>query len=267
MTLLEPQDRWFAILREVNLDSLFSEPQHQAFLSQRLGDFGQAYARHVRGVTAGVLPSTASLADILIEHERNPHRVGTLLEAAAFQCSPDILAMIWMTLLGARIESLAYEYKRGEASLLRATLLLPDGQTERTFESSDLWDVALFRLATLSKADDQPVIDDFYPIWIPPRHPADHDLYVATAQGDFSAKDVAPSGSTLPHWQIHEVYGKQSPRFVGRIDLQEGGPVFDSVDVVAPERNRALLERTWHALVRKYGEQILTHKPTPHAGR
>jgi hypothetical protein len=258
MTLPEPRDRWLAILREVNLDGLFSETQKQDFLFRRLDEFGQAYARHVRGVDARILPATASLADILTEHERNPHRVGTLLEAVAFQCSPDILAMIWMTLLGARIESLGYEYKRSEVSVLRATLLLPDDQTEKKFESSELWDVALFRLATLSKADDQPVIEDFYPIWIPPQRPADHDLYVSTPQGDFTAREVAPDGSPSPRWEIHEVYAKQSPRLVGWITPQAGAPAYEPVAVVAPERDRSVLERAWNALARKFGQGILT---------
>jgi hypothetical protein len=260
MTLPEPQNRWLAILREVNLDSLFSEPSQQDFLCRRLGEFAQAYARHVRGVDAKVLPSTASLTDILTEHERNPHRVGTLLEAVAFQCSPDILVMIWMTLLGAQIESLGYDYRRGDVSEMRVTLLLPDGETARTFVSTEVWDVALFRLATLSKADDRPLIEDFYPIWIPPRRPAEHDLYTSTPQGDFTATDVAASGSNFPRWEIHEVYAKQAPRFVGWITLHAGGPAFDPAASVAPDRDRAVLERAWHGLVRKYGEETLARR-------
>jgi hypothetical protein len=220
MTVSEPQEEtWLSILREINLDSLFSRPAELAFLLGRLDAFSAAYSQCIAGLSAGGLPPTASREDVLAEYGRNPHRVRTLLQAAAFRCSPQILAMLWATVLGGRIESLTYGYERGSSSVLKAVVVSPDGMTRREFRSDQIWDLALFRLATLAEADEAPLIDDFYPIWIPPQRPWNHDLYVVdakTGQGDFAALDVAPTGSHFPRWEIHQVLPSSLPASWGR---------------------------------------------------
>jgi len=233
------------------------------FLLGRLDAFGVAYGRCVAGSPAGGLPPTASREDVLAEYGRNPHRVRTLLQAAAFRCSPQILAMLWATVLGGRIESLTYGYERGSSSVLKAVVVFPDGTTRREFRSDQIWDLALFRLATLAEADEAPLIDDFYPIWIPPQRPWNHDLYVVdakTGQGDFAALDVAPSGNPFPRWEIHQVFAKQPPRLVGEVDVHAGG----SASVLADnDRDRPIVERAWQALRLKYGEDFLIRARRP----
>lgn len=135
----------------------------------RLNQLFAAYERRVTAVSHCGLPATPTIAALVEENGRNPHRVRALLQALAFRCSPDMLAMLWMVQSGAAISSLRYEYERRNSSRLLITLLLPDGETEMLFESDDHWDAAILRLATLAKADDKPVIDSFSPLYISPR--------------------------------------------------------------------------------------------------
>jgi hypothetical protein len=185
------------------------------------------------------------------------------LQAAAFRCSPQILTLVWMTMLGGRIESLTYGYQRGKTSALKAVVIFPDGTTRRELRSDGIWDLALFRLATLAEADEAPLIDDFYPIWIPPQRPWNHDLYVVdakTGQGDFAALDVTPAGSAFPRWEIHQVFAKQPPRLVGAVDVHAGGSAFVPA---RQDRDRSILERAWQALTLKYGDDFLVRGRKP----
>jgi len=163
---MQSQEALLKILEEVNIADLFRSPQNRDSLFQTITKFGEEYAQHLGGAKAG-LPSTASLDDLLTEHARNPYRVHMLLEALAFHCSPEILAMVWMTLLGARIEELSYSYVHEKSSTLEATLLLPDRRTRLSFQSPSHWDAAVMRFASLAKSDGKPVIDGFFPIVIP----------------------------------------------------------------------------------------------------
>jgi hypothetical protein len=264
MTASEPQEEtWLSILREINLDSLFSQRGELTFLLGRLDEFGAAYSRCIVGARSGGLPPSASREDVLAEYERNPHRVRTLLQAAAFRCSPQILTMMWATMLGGRIESLTYGYERGKTSALTVVVVFPDGTTKREFRSDEIWDLALFRLATVAEADEAPLIEDFYPIWIPPQRPWNHDLYVVDAKtgpGDFAALDVAPVGSAFPRWEIHQVFAKQPPRLVGAVDVHAGGSAFVSA---SQDSDRPILERAWQALKLKYGEEFLVRLRKP----
>jgi hypothetical protein len=245
------------VLSEVNLEVVFKDDVQRNFLFGRLDQLGTAYAGRMRGVPTGLLPATASLEDILAEHERNPHRVQTLLEAAAFQCSPEILSMVWMTLLGSRIENVSYEYFRERSSTLKVTLMLPDWQTKIDFTSSEHWDAAVLRFATLSKAGELPMIEDFQALWIPPQGVWDHDLHVETDQGSFGAIDTAPAASPTPRWEVHQVYAKLPSRQIGTIDVHvQGAPGSSPL----PE-NGPILAMAWRALVRKYGDEVLAQRP------
>jgi hypothetical protein len=164
----QQRDRLLKIVDEINLGPVFAQPGDKDVLFGKLKAFGDAYGQHLGRNKAG-LPATASLGDILDEHNRNPHRVHMLLEALAFNCTADILAMVWMTLLGARIDSLSYTYRRAEQSALKVALSLPDHISTLTFESTDHWDAAVLRFATLAKTGGKPVIDGLFPIWIRPQ--------------------------------------------------------------------------------------------------
>ena len=187
------------------------------------------------------------------------------LEAVAFQCTAEILVMIWMTLLGSRIERVSYEYLREEKSVLAVTLRLPDWETVKEFSSSEHWDAAVLRFVALSKANDRPMIEAFHPLWIPPQQMWDHDYYVQTAQGTFGAVDVAPNASPTPRWEIHQLHSKMPSRHIGSIDvLVQGSPVFSS----QPRENEGpVLELAWRALVMKYEETLLTQRPHRPAAR
>jgi hypothetical protein len=255
----EQRKELIGILRESRLDAL-SATGSWATLLQRIDEFGVAYARHAMRIPRGLLPATASLNDVLAEHSRNPHRVRMLLQAVAFRCSPEILTMVWMTLLGSQIRSLSYEYRRKQESSLAVSLQLPDGTTTIEFKSSDHWDTAVLRFAAVSLVNNQPMIEDFHPMWIPPQAVWKHDLFVETAQGSFSAADIAPTASLKPRWEVHEVFAKQPPRPIGSIDVHEHGPVYGSPGMA--EDRRLLLEIVWAALTRKYGEGALNRRVT-----
>jgi hypothetical protein len=255
----EQRDKLLEVLKEVNLDVLFADPTRQAFLFKQIDAVKGAYADAMRGVPAGLLPPTASLGDILAEHARNPHRVHMLLEAIAFQCTKDILAMAWMTLLGSRIESISYRYVREQTSVLDVKLRLPDLTTERSFSSAAHWDAAVLRFAALSKAGEQPMIEGFHGLWIPPQQTWNHDYYVETVQGNFGAVDVAPTGSPTPRWEVHQVYTKLPSRHIGTISIHvQGDPV---VALRLPENERPILHLAWRALTGKYGEASLNVRP------
>jgi len=82
--------------------------------------------------------------------------------------------------------------------------------------------------------------------------------YVETAQGSFTAADIAPAASAKPCWEAHEVFAKQPPRQIGAIDVDEQGhPVYSSLRTA---EDRRILEVVWAALARKYGEEALNRR-------
>jgi hypothetical protein len=150
------------VLFTANLGWLFE--RNLDVLLQRLDAFAKTYTEKTLLVSG--FPRMSSVADLLKEYESNRHRVDALLQALAFNCSDEILAMIWAVLMGAKIERLSYEYERRQTSRLVVEVTFPDG-TEGTFTGKAHWDVAALRLAGLSKADDLPLIESFYPLYLP----------------------------------------------------------------------------------------------------
>jgi hypothetical protein len=140
--------------------------RNRDFLFKRLEGFSRAYTEKTQRVAHGHLPKSATVGDLVHEYDRNPHRVDALLQALAFNCSDEILAMIWAVLMGSKIQSLSFEYERRNTSKLAVRISFPDG-TDETFVSTELWDAAALRLAGLSKADDKPLIESFYPLYVP----------------------------------------------------------------------------------------------------
>ena len=145
------------------------------FVSQRLEAFAQAYARRVTGAgsTTG-LPSSVGITSLFEEHQKHPHRPKVLLQAVAFGCTPEILAMVWAVLQRAKIKHLAFGYERWQSSQLTCEVIFPDGSLH-VFTGQDHWDTAVLRFAGLSKADGAPVIEGFYPLHVP-RRPSDSPL-------------------------------------------------------------------------------------------
>jgi hypothetical protein len=246
------------ILRQLRLDGLFSQPAQRDFLFHQLAHFGAAYEKRVADEPRNGLPPNANLETILSENLRNPQRVEMLFQALAFKCTPEILVMIWMTLLGSRIQSLSYEYGREQKSALTVTLLLPDQKTELRFESTEHWDAAVLRFTALSKANDQPMIEDFHPMWIPPQDNPDDDLRVRTPLGDFAAVDTAATESIMPRWEIRQVFAKMPSRPIGTVVLH----AHDSVAYASNSpSDAAVLEIAWNNFVRKYGRDSLKRRP------
>lgn len=163
------QRRLEAAVKESNLDRLFA--QQPDFLLRRLEDFRKVYSDKLHGIHDAMLPREATIEELLAEYDRNPHRLRTLLQATAFMCSPEMLAMMWMVLLGSKIEALRYEYRRMETIELVVEILLPNHETILKFRSNEHWDTAVLKLAALSKVDDQPMIDDFHSLHIPRPQP------------------------------------------------------------------------------------------------
>jgi hypothetical protein len=160
-------EQWEAllkILRAGNIARIFESQRD--FLVGRIAEFSRTYQECLREHLQKGLPATATLGDLLAEHQRNPHRVNTLLQAVAFSITPNMLAMMWMVLMGAEIAAIRYQYERREKSILAVSITLPDRQALR-FESSDHWDAAVLKLMGLSKSDDQPVVEDFHALHIP----------------------------------------------------------------------------------------------------
>ncbi len=118
------------------------------------------------GIVGFRLP-TPTTQTLLKEQSRNPHRVKALLQALAFRCSPEMLAMLWMVQCGASVLEIQYKHQRRQKTKLSVTLQLDDQETEISFESINHWDTAILRLATLAKSDDHPVIDNFAALHIP----------------------------------------------------------------------------------------------------
>ena len=108
------------------------------------------------------LPAEQDWAALLLQSQSNPHRVQALLQALAFVCSPEMLAMLWMVQLGASVKALHVDHERENVTSLTVLLDLP-GAAEATeeFKSKEHWDLALLQFAALTKFDEKPVVSGF----------------------------------------------------------------------------------------------------------
>jgi hypothetical protein len=153
------------VIHEAGLGHILGRRPEVAF--SRLEEFLQVYAQRHAGTPSGTLP-VVTIDTLLEEHKRNSHRVAPLLQALAFNCTANMLAMMWMVLIGSTIEAIDYTYRREQTSRIEVELVLPDRLTRIRFESDEHWDLALLRLVGISKGDDQPLIETFYALHIPP---------------------------------------------------------------------------------------------------
>jgi hypothetical protein len=152
------------IVSEVNLARIFKDLDD---LGHRIETFAAHYAKKSKGVARGALPaSPVSLDGVLAEFRSNPYRVEALLQAIAFMCTPEMLAMIWMSELGCTIQKLTLDYERHGRAVLEIELRLLDASM-LAFRSTEVWDLAVLRLAGLAKSDEQPEMSGFYPLFLP----------------------------------------------------------------------------------------------------
>lgn len=152
------------IVGEVNLARIFKDI---GGLGQRIETFAAHYAKKSQGVVRGALPaSPVSFDSVLAEFRSNPYRVQVLLQAIAFGCTPEMLAMIWMSELGCTIQKLTLEYERRDRVVLIVELRLLD-TSMLTFRSTEVWDLAVLRLVGLGTSDEKPQMSGFYPLFLP----------------------------------------------------------------------------------------------------
>lgn len=133
-------------------------------LGHRIEAFAAHYAKKVNAVNRGAIPvPVASLERVLAEYRSNPHRVDALLQAMAFGCTSEMLAMIWLSELGCAIEKLKVDYERHDHVVLNVELRLLDA-SKLEFQSTEVWDLAVLRLVGLAKSNDKPDMSGFYPM-------------------------------------------------------------------------------------------------------
>jgi hypothetical protein len=156
-------------LREIvddgNLARIFTDIDD---LGYRLDTFAAHYGKKSAGLAPGaLLASPVSLDKVLAEFRSNPYRVQVLLQAMAFRCTPEMLAMIWMSELGCTIQKLTLDYERRDHALLVVILRLLDGASTLTFQTNEVWDLAVLRFVGLAKSDEAPEMSGFYPLSLP----------------------------------------------------------------------------------------------------
>ena len=148
------------MFRDIGLERVLG--RNRELVTKRLGELTAVYAHKLAAVSPDVMAPSLTIGDMMREYRRNPQRVAPVLQALAFNCSPAMLAMMWMVQFGARVAAIDYQFERGQRSHLRVEIELPDRATHVPFESDEHWDLAVLRLAGLSKGDDRPLVESFY---------------------------------------------------------------------------------------------------------
>ena len=96
-----------SLIDQCGLGGLLGTPAGLDFTSRRLSEFFVRYGEHRRQhATASSLPLEQSWMELLRQSEVNLHRVRVLLQALAFMCSAEMLAMLWMVQLGSSVKEL-----------------------------------------------------------------------------------------------------------------------------------------------------------------
>lgn len=155
------------------LGEVFGTPKGLDFAVARLSDFFTKYGQHRhRHGPASSLPADQGWAELLRQSETNPHRVRVLLQAVAFMCSDEMLAMLWMVLLGASVKELHVDHERENMTKLNVLLDLPgDAEVTEAFESTEHWDLALLQFVAITKdIDERPIIGNFVALNFKPLH-------------------------------------------------------------------------------------------------
>jgi hypothetical protein len=148
------------IVDEIGLASVFADKED---LVRRLGAFSAAYANKAEGLPAA-FPQRVGLEEILAEQQGNPGRVKLLLQAAAFHCSPEMLAMMWMVDTGADIAEVDVRFRTKKECQLNVTIHVGYSDNAVRFSSDQVWDLAVLRFVGITKADGEPLLEGFYPL-------------------------------------------------------------------------------------------------------
>lgn len=154
-----------SLIDTCSLGGLLGTPDGLDFTARRLSEFFACYGEHrSHHGTASSLPLEQGWVDLLRQSEANLHRVRVLLQAIAFMCSAEMLAMLWMVQLGSSVKELHVDHKRESLTRLSVSLDLPgDEQPTEAFESTEHWDLALLQFVTISKVNNElPVVESFY---------------------------------------------------------------------------------------------------------
>lgn len=116
-------------------------------------------AAHARGLSAQKMPSEEGLVR---EYGRNPAHVRAFFQALSGTCTPQMLLMVWRILQGVSIKAVNLSY--GYQGSFSASIVLQaiDGTNDPPYESTDIFDFALFRHLGILKIDGKPVLEGFY---------------------------------------------------------------------------------------------------------
>jgi len=98
------------------------------------------------------------------EYERSPHKVAAFLQALGSTRSPQMLLMVWRIIQGMEIAAVELDYRSRTRFSLKVTLTSPYGDTPEQYQSDDIDDAALLRHFGITKIDDKPQFDGFYPL-------------------------------------------------------------------------------------------------------
>jgi hypothetical protein len=100
------------------------------------------------------------------EAERNPHKIRAFLQALGASGKPDMLLMVWRILQGLSIREVELSYREQEAFHLVVTLARPGEERNgvETYRSNNINDAALVRQFGITRVDNRPLFDGFFPI-------------------------------------------------------------------------------------------------------
>ena len=94
------------------LGGVLGPPAKLDFTARTLNDFFTRYVSHRRQLgNRTSLPPQQGWAELVHQSNTNPHRISVLLQAIAFLCSSEMLAMLWMVQLGASVKELHIDRK------------------------------------------------------------------------------------------------------------------------------------------------------------
>ncbi len=162
--MITPQDRdrLRVIVADMHLERVLSDLN---YLVGRLEEFSEAYRLKAATVPRD-FPQTVSVTDVLDDYGANAFRVKALLQATAYKCSPEMLAMMWMVELGADIAEVRMSYRIRDEFSLSVTVCIGYSSNAISFSSSEIWDAAILRFVGIAKAGDAPLFEGFYPMRI-----------------------------------------------------------------------------------------------------
>jgi hypothetical protein len=151
------------LVAALKLQKVFTDLQ---YLVDRLEEFAACYGDKAANAPAG-FPNRVTVSEFIADYSSNALRVKAILQAAAFKCSANMLAMMWMVELGARLSTLDVSFHSRTDFLLTVSLTLPSSGATVEFESAEIWDLAVLRFVGIAKADSRPVLEGFYPMRVP----------------------------------------------------------------------------------------------------